>query len=259
MATREVFPNAPLQLVVFEARHATATRVGRTALDALSAVLGGGAEVEFGIPTLRVAEGAAPEGVLFQVVDRSRTTAVTVWPSSLVVESTDYERYERFRDTVRAAVDGFGSSVDVPAFIRIGLRYVDELHPDPPVTNPTEWSRWVDGRLVGLAGVAHQPITGLGGGVSLDLGSRCGINFRFSTVPGPAVESAGSLRLRTRPATPALVLDIDGFWQPREPERLDTDQLLGILDRVHDGVRDVFDTVVTDESRSIFRREVEVA
>lgn len=253
MTEREVFPNAPLQLVVFEARHARAD-VGREALEALVAILGDGAHVNFGGPALRVAdEAAGPEAALFQVIDSTETISLTVWPTSLVVESTDYEHFERFVSLVAEAFSSFVGLVNPPAFGRVGLRYVDELHPDPPALLPTDWSRWIDGRLVDFAGVTPRPVSGFGGGLSIDLGDNYMLSFRFTTVPGPAVESTGALRLRERPRTPAMILDTDGYWQPPEPEPVSPNDLERLLTRLHDGIRELFDSVVTDESRSLFR------
>src|SRR5437899_2573621 len=62
MNAREVFPNAPLQLVVFEARYVGGSEAGRDALDALSSRLGPSAQIRFGVPVLRLAdEEAVPE------------------------------------------------------------------------------------------------------------------------------------------------------------------------------------------------------
>lgn len=254
MNDREVFPNAPLQLVVFEARYVGGSEAGRDALDALSSCLGPSAQIRFGVPVLRVAdEEAGPEAALFQVVDAASTLSITLWPSSLVIESTDYEHFEAFASVIDDVFGVFAEALQPAAIGRVGLRYVDELHPDPPALVPSDWSRWVDRRLVDIAAITNRPLAGLGGGLSVDLGESCMLSFRFTTVPGPAVEAAGNLKLRPRPRTPALVLDTDAFWQPPEPEQLAPERLTGLLGRLHEGVRELFDVVITDESRALFR------
>jgi uncharacterized protein (TIGR04255 family) len=260
MVAREVFPYPPLQLVIFEARHGGVADVdvGRETLDGLMEAVGQGSRVGFGVSTLRIADpSAGPEAALFQIVDPFGTASVTMWPTSFVVEATDYQHFEAFREVVTTIFGVFMSNASVaPPFARIGLRYVDELHPDPPALEPLEWGKWIDSRLVGLATIARRPVTGFGGGLSVDLGDSCGLSFRFATLAGPAVESTGPLQLRPRPATPAIVLDTDGFWLPSDPESLDTPKLGALLDRLHDGVRELFDEVVTEESRALFRGEV---
>lgn len=258
MVAREVFPHPPLQLVIFEARHGGGIVVGRETLDALMAISGEGSRVGFGMSALRVADpSAGPEAALFQIVDPLGTLSVTIWPTSVVVEATDYQHFEAFREVVTTMFDAFMSNASVALpFARIGLRYVDELHPEPPALEPIEWGKWIDSRLVGLATIARRPVTGFGGGLSVDLGDSCGLSFRFATLAGPAVESTGPLQLRPRPATPAIVLDTDGFWQPPDPDPLDSSKLGVLLDRLHDGVRELFDDVVTEESRALFRGEL---
>jgi len=256
MTEREVFPNAPLQLVVFEARYVGGVTAGRDVLEALSARVGPDVQVHFGVPVLRVAdEDAGPEAALFQVVDASSTLAVTLWPSSLVIESTDYEHFEAFASVVTDVFGAFAAALQPARIGRVGLRYVDELHPNPPALVPPDWARWVDRRLVDIAAITSRQVAGFGGGLAVDLGDSCMLSFRFTTVPGPAVEAMGNLKLRPRPRTPALVLDTDAFWQPPEPEQLMSDRLEGLLARLHDGVRELFDAVITDESRALFRTQ----
>lgn len=255
MNDREVFPNAPLQLVVFEARYSGGAEAGRESLDAFSSHIGADAQVRFGMPPLmRVAdEDTGPESALFQIVDRESTLSVTLWPSSVVVESTDYKHFEAFASVIEGIYGTVAEALQPSVVGRIGLRYVDEFHPDPPVLDLSDWSRWVDHRLVEIAAVANRPLVGLGGGFSVDLGESCMLSFRFTTVPGPAVEATGSLKLRPRPNTPALVLDTDAFWQPPEPQQLTGDGLNVLLSRLHHGARELFDVVITDKSRSLFR------
>lgn len=254
MNAREVFPNAPLQLVVFEAQYVSDLVPGRDVLEALSAPLGDGAQVHFGVPMLRVADGAeAPEVARFQVVDSAATTAITLWPTSLVIESTDYEHFGGFAAIVAAVFEAFVAGLQPTAIARVGLRYVDELHPDPPALAPTDWAKWVDPRLVNVAAITARPVVGFGGGITIDLGDHCLVGFRFATAPGPAVEAGETLKLRSRPRTPALVLDTDAFWQPPTAEQLAPTALVGLLNRLHDAVRELFDKLITDASRDLFR------
>ena len=71
-----------------------------------------------------------------------------------------------------------------------------------PVFRPEEWSRWIRADLAALTGIIRLPIVGFGGGLTIDIGGDCNLSGRYTTVPGPAVESAGLLRLRPRPASP---------------------------------------------------------
>lgn len=252
VSMHEVFANAPLQLVVFEVRYERLAKVGRELFDALSAVVTDG-EVDFATANVRVDQPASPEAALFHIVDRAGTLAITMWPSSMVVESTDYLHFSPFRQIALEAFTALSHHLGDHRVSRIGLRYVDEIHPDPSPRRPEEWSRWIRADLTALTGITKLPIVGFGGGLTIDIGGDCNLSFRYTTVPGPAVESAGLLRLRPRPASPAVVLDTDGYWQPPQPAALDPDDLAAVVNRIHDAVTGVFEQVITEDSRMLFR------
>jgi uncharacterized protein (TIGR04255 family) len=258
MSTHEVFPNAPLQLVVFEVRHQRVAKVGRGLFDALTRLVADG-EVDFGSANILVQQPEPPEPALFHIVDRAGTLAITVWPSSLVVERADYKRFSSFRQTALAAFENLSRHLDGHPLTRVGLRYVDEIHPDPTPSRPAEWGRWIGGDLVASAQISDLPVVGFGGGVTIDAGEECMLNFRYSTVAGPSVESSGLLHLRPRPNTPAVILDTDGYWRPARPSSLSPEQLGRMVDRIHDAIAQVFDRVVTDDSRMLFRSSEEGA
>lgn len=252
MTMHEVFPNAPLQLVVFEVRFDRLASVGRGLLDALTGLVGDG-EVQFGTANVQVVLPGPPESAMFHIVDKPGTLAITVWPGSLAVESSDYQQFSLFKEKALAAFSEFSPHLSGRPVNRIGLRYVDEIHPDPSPTKPEEWGRWVNPSLVSLARITDKPVVGLGGGVTVDIGDECMVSFRYSTVPGPAVQSSGLLRLRSRPNTPALLLDTDGYWQPSNGSAIDTVRVSAVVDRIHDGIAAVFHQVITDDSRTLFR------
>lgn len=252
MSMHEVFPNAPLQLVVFEVRFDRLASVGRGLLDALTGLVGEG-EVHFGTANVRVVLPDPPESAMFHIVDKAGTLAITVWPGSLAVESSDYKQFSLFKEKALAAFSEVSPHLSGRSVHRIGLRYVDEIHPDPSPTKPEEWGRWVNPALVSLARITDDPVVGLGGGVTIDVGDECMVSFRYSTVPGPAIQSSGLLQLRPRPSTPALLLDTDGYWQPSSRSAIGTVRVSAVVDRIHDAIAAVFHQVITDESRTLFR------
>lgn len=250
MANSEVLANAPLQLVVCEFRIAD-NRPGHVELDRLRVALDEDASVEFSGPDLRVTPAGTPESMLFQVVNSERTVAASVWPSSLAIEDGDYVHFEAFKE--RLAIVFSALYGDRPRRCeRIGLRYVDELHPIPAPRDASEWTRWVHSSLLALPNLTGKRVSALGGGLTVDLGNDYAVNFRYATAHGPVVQSA-NLRLRPRPSSAALMLDTDAFWQPSSPEMVDSHSISAILDRLHAGVRELFDIVITEESRDFFR------
>lgn len=103
-SSKEVYPNAPLQLVAFEIRHPTIRRVfTESGLDALQTRL----QADFPIfePIKENALTIGPQGaqgtssLWYRFLSKSKRVAISVRPRRLVVETTDYERYEKFRET----------------------------------------------------------------------------------------------------------------------------------------------------------------
>ena len=250
----ETFPNPPLKFVVCEVRFEGRT-AGEQELHALRSALGEGSQAKFNLPGMRVVDPSVPpETAFFQVVDRAETRAATLWPTALTLEATDYSRFEDFSEVMAAMFRAFVGS-NVLLVQRVGLRYVDELHPEPPPSRPADWSRWVDGRLVDFAQVTEKAVSALGGGMTISYGDDYALNFRYATTDGPGTQSNGALKIRVAPNSPGLVLDTDAFWQPKKAVPLEAGGLASVLDRLHDHVAEVFSAAVTDASRAVFREE----
>ena len=66
--------------------------------------------------------------MFFRMTNQQRTVSLSAWPTSLVVECSEYARYEQFREVVRALVDAYTDFVVPEALTRFGIRYIDEVH-----------------------------------------------------------------------------------------------------------------------------------
>src|ERR1041385_8872553 len=100
---REIYPNAQLQLVTAELRYPFAPRLGGD--DALAFF------VERLADALPIAEPIQEQTILFgtegtpdvkgrfafRLASRDRTTAATLSPNRLALETSDYKKYEDFR------------------------------------------------------------------------------------------------------------------------------------------------------------------
>lgn len=264
----EVFPNAPLQLVAAEVTYAaTELNVDTGLFAALNAVLGGNAQTQLG-GTVRVsgppdASGGAPgESILLRMTSQDQTTSVSAWPTSLIVECTDYDRYETFRSLVQNVVDAYAQYMEPAEVSRFGMRYIDELHVATPVASVADWAPYVNPVLLAPSTLVQQRVTNLVSGFSVDLGHHKTVNVRCATTPSRAMASEGPLRLRNRPDTPAFVLDIDAIYQPAGKPMIGpvTGALVTELaDALRPAVRAVFDAVFTDAALASFRSTEETA
>lgn len=258
----EVFVNAPLQLVAVEVTFpATDADVDTELFAALREVVGAGRTVlggRFRLTGQPEPDGSAPgETMLFRVTNDSKTTSVSAWPTSLIVECSEYERYEQFRDLVTGVVDAYARFMAPAAVTRFGMRYIDEVHVPDPITSVSSWAPYVNPALIAAAGVVGERVSNLSSGFTLDLGEHRSINVRYGTSPKRALMSEGHLVLRERPDTPAFVLDIDAIFEPPQPQPTPVvgGLIAALADQLRPGARKVFDAVFTPAALETFRHE----
>jgi uncharacterized protein (TIGR04255 family) len=262
-----VFPNAPLQLVAVEVTYpATNTTFDTALFGALGEVLGPNSETQIA-GQIRVAgppgaDGGLPgEAMLFRMTSSDRTVSVSAWPTSLIVECSEYERFEVFRDLVRAVVDAYVAFIAPDGVSRFGMRYIDEVHVPAPVTSVADWAPYVDSRLIAPAELVEKRVSSLATGFTVDLGEHRTVNVRCTTTSSRAMSSEGHLVLRERPDTPALVLDIDAIFQPPSPQLTPVTGALvaELAEGLRPAVRDVFDAAFTEAALETFRTVEETA
>lgn len=258
----EVFPNAPLQLVAVEVTYrATDLDVDTGLFFALREVIGGEAQTRLGGQLRMVGppdpSGAAPgESILFRMTGRDGTVSVSAWPTSLVVECSDYGRYEEFRQLVTDVFDAYARYVQPTSLARFGMRYIDEVHVDTAIASTSDWLPYVNAALLAPSTLVDSHVTNLATGFTIDLGEDRSVNVRCATTPSRAMDSEGPLRLRDRPDTPALVLDIDAIYEPTAKPMQGTvtgELVAGLADSLRPAVRAVFDAVFTEAALTTFR------
>ena len=261
----EVFPKAPLQLVAAELTYpATDLSVDTDLFAAVQNVLGGHVQSQLGgqfrLTEPPDASGSSPaQSLLFRMTTSDRTVSVSAWPTSLVIECSEYERYEQFRALLVAVVDAYVRFMAPAAISRFGMRYIDEMHVATPIASVSDWAPYVNEALLAPAGLVQQRVSNLATGFSVDFAEHRTVNVRCTTTPSRALASEGHLRLRERPDSPAFVLDIDAVYQPPQPvpAKVTGAFVAGLADQLRPGVRDVFDAVFTAEALKTFRDDDE--
>lgn len=189
-----------------------------------------------------------------RLTSRDKRTALSIRPDSLVIETTDYGSYDRMRELLDIALQ-VRLAVAPPAGVeRIGLRYIDEIRvPAENGSSIPAWEQWVDSSLLGPVHVGAElglvPVVNEGVFV-LSGGSDRALVLRYGAQSDYAVQSTPDLRRPLPPPGPLFKLDIDSFWQAAEqvPE-FDVDLILRQADALHEPVRGVFESVITDRLR----------
>lgn len=260
---REIYPNAPIVLMAVEVRHPVCEPLDRKQITEMSAQIGQLLPLPSEMEEVSVTVQAGPDGPPTQHqifssfprwTSRDKRTALSVRPESLVIETTDYGSYERVRALLSTALQA-RITVAAPAGVeRIGLRYIDEIRvPTKSGHSTPAWEQWVDtsllgpahaGANLGLAPMLNEGVFVFSGGDDRALVLRYGAQSDY------AVQSTPDLRRPLPPPGPLFKLDIDSFWQAAdEVPEFDTSFILRQTDALHEPVRGVFESVITDRLR----------
>jgi uncharacterized protein (TIGR04255 family) len=257
-AGREVFPNPPLELVVAEIRFSYVPTFARTeAHERFTRLLADLAPVAAldSIQTVTVGPDTSPtveNERQLRLLNRESTVAVALKPDRLGVETTDYPQFAGFRDLARRAVEATSTVHELPGVERIGLRYIDEIRIPAPVRTVRDWRGWIDERLLASADIYKDQPVAAQGVLQYRPDDRCRLTFRFGAASGPGVLARGTLRRRPRQRSgPYFLLDIDSFWQAGdETPQLSTDEILEVIERLHQPTGQIFASAITEKLRS---------
>ena len=205
-----MYPNAQLQLVALEVRYPFSPRLGSE--EALAYFV---SRVEDDLPIAEpiheqtfILGTDGPPNIkgrsAFRLASRDRATAATLSPNRFVLETTDYERYGRFRSLLKTLLDvleAFGRPAGVE---RVGLRYIDEIRvPDVTSSDPAAWTPYIDEALLAAAKVASEAFPSMrprtwNGVLHFESSESTAIVVRYGALEGHAVDPNGALRLKRR-------------------------------------------------------------
>jgi len=261
---REIYPNAPLALVVAQVKYAYAPRLRqRDTLDQVALALEQDLPVVNYDQSLNISltsgqfEGHAE--LAQRHLNRESTTSVHVTPTALTLETTAYVEFGEFADLFSRACAALADAGAVHAVERIGLRYVDEVRVPDQISDARDWRGWVADELVAHLSVASQAkALGSEALVQYDLGDQIRLAFRFGARDGKPVVGSQLLRrpVQYEPG-PFFVIDLDGFRQQPADEGavFDVEWIRAMLETVHGPAGEAFQNSITDQSRAVFREE----
>lgn len=263
MREREIYPSAPIVLMAIEVRHPPCEPLDRKQVTEVSARIKQLLPLPSEMNEVSVTVQAGPDGppAQQQVVSsfprwtsRDKRTALSVRSDSLVIETTDYGSYDRMRELLDVVLQT-RLTVAAPVGVeRIGLRYIDEIRvPAENGGSAPDWGQWVDASLLGPAHVGAKlglaPVVNEGVFV-FSGGSDHALVLRYGAQSDYAVQSTPDLRRPLPPPGPLFKLDIDSFWQAAdEVPEFDAEVILRQADALHEPVRGVFESVITDRLR----------
>lgn len=272
LTTREVFPNAPLAMVVAEVRYsynphldlpsakATVFESIHSDLPVWQRVTRSMVGLAVGVEGTQVPPPSTVELLEAIASDSQITASLSADTLTLAMSGKAYTEFEQsLRPLLSRAVEALHAKFPETLITRAGLRYLDEIRvPDPPQTLDG-WARWVSPGLLGGASLLADQ----GGDV---VAMRSTYQYAFSDNRravlnwgpffGTGVVGPGHPFHRADvPPEHMFVLDVDMSWTPNMAITLEPATLLSLYDRLHEPAQAVFRTSITDQSLTLFRSQ----
>lgn len=178
-------------------------------------------------------------------------------PEALIVETSAYGRFEGYAKVVSEALAALASSADVVAALRVGLRYIDEIHPrDLP--EPVRWADYIEPALLGSLEHFGSTPRELQVASVFQPSHEQRLILRYGIVGQPVVDPNGPLVIDGPSEGERFLIDIDSSWEaPKDnlPE-FDPQTVLDQLTHLHQPVREYFERTITDRLRNdLLRKE----
>jgi len=262
MTDREIYPNAPLRFVAFELRMPLTPELAGSegalpAFEKLRELLPIIAPPQM---TIEISsEGGAPKmmpGPL-RLLDRRRVLSSVIGPSAIVVESTEYSRFEDFAEIIERVLRAVSETAPISGMQRVGLRYIDEIRVDG-VVNPTDWRGYINPALLAQLDLdsefAARTATGH---TEYGVAENQSAHLRFGAMNGRVIDPSGPLRLRSDELGPFFLIDIDSYWVAPETElpEFSVETTLEVCSELRRPVRSLFEAAITDKLRDqVLRR-----
>ncbi len=266
LADREIYPNDSLQLVAFELRmpyvptfagHEAAANALYASLRDILPIIGpapvAAVQIHAGEGGVSTREAPIP----LRLLNRGKTLSVTISPSALIVETSDYDRFEAFQDVIRKLLEAAGP--DIAGIERVGLRYINEVRV-PDVHAVDDWRDYINASLLaGLDLDRDFPAEATQGMVQYALDGDRHVNLRFGALPeGAIVNPAGPLRFKTSDGGPFFLIDLDSFWTAPDDDmpEFTLDRAMEICLSLRPQVHALFEAAITDRLRDeVLRKE----
>ena len=251
ISSGEIYPNAPLSLVIAEVRYLELQEWGpKTHNSTLHAILMG-----FGSNwVLKQESSPASEADSEQTafgISRDRTWIVTMEQNRLTLQTTNYQGFAEFQAFLIEALGALEQAFCPGGVIRIGLRYINEISVPE---EPPDWSNWLSDWLLPKGSSDLHPLTWLGS-VQYGLEAERHLVLKYGPPPGPVMSPDEPLQVIRSYPGPIFLLDFDSFWQPAGIPPFSHESIKDQTSRLHKPIGDLFESLITENSREYFRNK----
>ena len=270
LSTREVFPKAPLAMVVAEIRYSYNPQLDQPGdkakvLDAIKADLPVWQRrtentfgLALGVENAQITPSSTVDLLEAGSADSQITAALSAEMLTLAMSGKAYTMFEEsLRPLLAKAVAGLHAQFPETLVTRAGLRYLDEIRVPEQPTTLDGWAPWIAVELLGGVDL----LAGSGGRVvamrssyqyALSANRRAVLNWGpfFGTgVVGPE----HPFHRADVPPEHMFVLDVDMSWTPPAATPLDPPGLVSVYDGLHEPTQAIFRAALTERSLDLFR------
>lgn len=186
--------------------------------------------------------------------DSDNRTSILVDQDAVVVQTTAYSTYEKFRELFELALNSIANRLEVAEVLRCGLRYIDVID-QPEVGDVADL---VDCRLLGLAELdgfhrkhSHSA-TEMEGADDSTIRIRASVVPRGIVLPPDLIPCDLSFEKTPVRQTPFVMLDLDHFSLRSFP--YDLKWTLEHLSNLHDGLDHAFRSSVTPHALELWKK-----
>jgi uncharacterized protein (TIGR04255 family) len=191
----------------------------------------------------------AQQAIRQRFMPRDRLMSVTVGPDVVVLETTAYKTWTDFRDLFMEVLSALADSRRPDGYLRLGLRYIDEIRVPADVPTFADWRGWVADALVEPFAIddAESPT---GATITLQYGEYPGYQTLFKAAPfasGRTVQAEGPLLLPfATPDGPYFLVDTDASWldQQRAVPEFEVDAMTEMFNNLHVPCKRLFERSV---------------
>jgi uncharacterized protein (TIGR04255 family) len=261
---RPIYPNAPLKLVTFQIQFPLVPDLDdltphKEIADALRErypIIGGPPP----FVQLDLGSGQAQQRARgSRMTNRSRTWTVTMMSDTISIETSRYQRYEKFAEQVEWVLERVHNITPLPAVTRVGMRYIDEIEIEG-ADELGDWTPWINEHLI-VGGLidgyrTHDYVVQS----LLEVDDFRRMVVRYGRITQPVVNPDGVLRIDNSPVGPYFLLDIDSFWEPSTDEFLEfkAEEVREVSLSLHDPIREIFERAITPALRERFTTTAQV-
>lgn len=203
--------------------------------------------------SIGVAGQNAQQIVKHRFVARDRLMLATVARDSMVLETSDYQGWDAFKEVFGELLQALFTTHPPAGVLRVGLRYIDEIRVPDEIRDLGDWTPWLQPWLTTPLTVRDEVASALN--LALQYGEPPGFSTVFRAIPfseGRTVQEEGPLRMpRATPAGPYFLFDSDSSWS--DPDRtvpeFDVGRVIEIADELHRPCVELFEGAISDRLR----------